>query len=165
MYEDNSELIENLNPFKNGQSQHLKLVKAKWAYGININELYNKTINPAISDCEIYFVKTKELIRKSDFLKVTSQTLFDRNETSMKRMSEILERWKKELFIDPPTIYPCPFDNTRVAFEDGRHRTIVAYHLNELVIPVAVDNTHFYKVKSLLTSLEMVNLQKKRNNH
>lgn len=59
--------------------------------------------------------------------------IFKDDVRSNSRILNILERWNRKLYVDPPTIIR---NNDSYIFKDGRHRTIAAYHLQIKTIPV-----------------------------
>ncbi|MCF6276713.1 MAG: hypothetical protein L3J07_02570 [Candidatus Magasanikbacteria bacterium] len=146
------EIINYIDSYKNKSLFEINKIIVKWAYGTNKKYLskYYKLIG--LKDYSIYLVNTKELINKADFgemghTKLKPDILFNGIDERDFRIAKLLEHWGDGGFIDPPEIFINNLPN--ISFNDGRHRTIVAFHLGEKEIPVIIHNTLIEKISSI----------------
>lgn len=128
----------------------LQSIEPKWAYGSNAGKILDLALSPDINRYAIYIAEIKELILNSEFGEVDAQNLFTGDFKNNIRTAKILQRWDNGGFLDPPTVMPCTYDCTKLAFNDGRHRTKTAMILGAMYIPVAIDKTDFSRIKNII---------------
>jgi hypothetical protein len=92
-----------------------------WATSINeIADFSSSPFTERYKYCEVF---TNELFEKSDIIGLTLP-MFDKNWPSEQRYISTLERWSKQLPVDPPTI--IRISNKKIHFSDGRHRMVLS---------------------------------------
>lgn len=119
--------------------EQLKLIRPKWAFGADIDHMQDGSLHPLFGNYTIFLVDVNELISKVDFISLNPSHLFSGDEASDSRVAKIIDDWTNGRFIDPPTL-STHTDGT-LSLSDGRHRSIVAYHIGVKTIPVAIHNT------------------------
>lgn len=110
-------------------------ISPKWAVGKNYTKCSEPKFLPE-SDYTIIELNLPKLISSTNFIGLNPNKLIN-DDINDFRYVEIIERWEKGLYIDPPTININIGDN-RITISDGRHRTIAAYHTGAKQIPVAI---------------------------
>jgi hypothetical protein len=103
--------------------------------------------------CKIFYVELNKLIELADFgemmyKKLNPKKLFTGIYERDFRVVKILDHWSKGGYIDPPEI--CLNHLQKISFGDGRHRTIVAFHLGEKYIPVMVHLSLVDKISKMV---------------
>lgn len=120
--------------------EELKKIKPIWATGELLE--HNSLNRPDDqNNFEHVNVETKTLIEEVRFDNLDPKILFScKSASSASNMSFVttLYRWEKGQAVDPPTLEfntgGCFFE-----FKDGNHRAILAHHLEEFCIPVAIN--------------------------
>ncbi len=128
----------------------LQTIKPKWAYGRNINKLLNTMLHPANQDYEIFFVKPSDLIKCSEFYEVNTEILFTGENLNDCRITGILFQWENKRFVDPPSMYLSEDSQGKLFFNDGRHRTKLAYLLGHKRMPIAIHNDNVSEISDLI---------------
>ncbi|ROI03262.1 hypothetical protein EGI16_11910 [Chryseobacterium sp. G0240] len=121
-----------------------------WAVKENIFQILSKDLLPEEGRFNIFFVETSKLVENSDFREVNMSSLFTLEEKNNGRISQILNHWKNHTCLDPPKIYFDSFTN-KINFEDGRHRTKLAFFLDFKKIPIAIYKEDVKDIQKLLT--------------
>jgi hypothetical protein len=71
------------------------------------------------------------------------------------RVVEILERWMKNQYTDPPTLVVDMKKGYELFLTDGRHRFKIAYLLGQEVIPLNIHNQNVEIVRNKLGDFEV----------
>lgn len=147
---DSKNRKEQAKIYKAMSLMELRAIKPKWAYGRNINKLLNPTLHPTNQDYEFFFVKPSDLIKCSEFYEVNTEILFTGESLNDHRVTGILFQWENKGFIDPPSMYLSENIKGKLFFNDGRHRTKLAYHLGCKRIPIAIHNDDITEKSDLI---------------
>jgi len=145
------DVLEMINLYRSKTLSEIKKIEARWACGIyKKHSLYPMRKSEGY---EIYYVKLNELIESADFgemmyKKLNPKKLLTGIYERDFRVVKILDCWSKGGYIDPPEI--CLNSLQQISFGDGRHRTIVAFHLGEKYIPVVVHSSLFDKISKVI---------------
>ena len=126
---------------KNMSKAELTKLEVHWA----LDNYYDTALAMNDGRRKIVEVDLYKVIERSEFLELSTKTMITDHINDF-RYVDIIERWEQGLPIDPPLI---SFAEGELLFEDGRHRTIAAYHIGETTIPVAVYKWNLEEVKSL----------------
>ena len=137
------------NKYRSLTHSELLNIKPRWAFKDNIDKISNHNLDPYFNSYEIVSFKTKNIVTRVNFLELDPKVLFTRDDASDYRVAKILDDWQNMKFIDPPTLSISL--EGQLTFSDGRHRTIVAYHLKELEMPIA-----FHKSLSSLIRARLI---------
>lgn len=146
------EVLEMINLYRDKELAEIQKIKARWACGA-----YKKHAFYPIRKSEgykIYYVELKGLIKLADFgemiyKKLNPKKLFNGIYERDFRIVKVLDQWSKKGFIDPPEL--CLTHLGKLSFNDGRHRTIVAFHVGEERIPVVVHSSLVDKISRLIS--------------
>jgi hypothetical protein len=117
----------------------LKKIKPIWATGPLLN--FNMMNRPDKHNKRKHvYVKIIDLIEKVDFGELNPTILFTGKAHSISRYITTLDRWENGLSVDPPDLQIF-FNSGRkqLKIADGRHRTILSFHVGALCIPVCVN--------------------------
>lgn len=127
---------------KNMPSSELMKITAKWERGtyFDVHLRMNQDTH------EVVEINLLRIIERAEFLGLDTDTLITDDDLDF-RYVEIIERWEKGLFIDPPSV---SFEQDNIGFYDGRHRTVAAYHIGETSIPVAVFKEDIEQARALM---------------
>lgn len=117
--------------------KELSKINACWATGKDLAKLNNPVLSKG-RDYNIIGVNLQKLIAQAQFCELNIEKLIT-DDINDFRYVDILERWERGQVVDPPTLY---IDESDFFFSDGRHRTIAAYHIGEIVIPIAVHKNY-----------------------
>lgn len=144
-------ILETINRYRDKKPTELKKIKARWACGVNRKRVFRPS-----QGCRVFYVEPKNLVGAADFgemmfAPLNPRELFSGIDERDFRVAQVLDHWSKNGYIDPPEIYLNHFG--QVAFGDGRHRTIAAFHLGEKKIPVRV---HRSLIKKVSTTINLV---------
>ena len=145
------EVLEMINRYRNKTLSEIRKIEARWSCGAY--EKYSLYSMRKSEGYEIFYVELKELIESADFgemmyEKLNPKKLFTDIYERDFRIVKILDQWSKKRYIDPPEI--CLNHLQKISFGDGRHRTIVAFHLGEKYIPVMVHSSLFDKLSKMI---------------
>jgi hypothetical protein len=111
--------------------------------------LLDKYLDPKYGRFVFLSINTKDLIKNADFKEVDNNTLFTGDNKNDLRISQILNFWENEKYIDPPSI-GYSNESKKIEFYDGRHRTKLSYFLKLKEIPVAIEKEDMEKIKLML---------------
>lgn len=136
--------------YKEKTDQQLRLINPLWAYGVNIDQLLNITLNPKDKGHKIFLVDTKALITISDLNEVNASVLFNGEILNDGRVATILYRWDNKKFIDPPSVGLLNRYKKQLCFSDGRHRTKTAYLLGHKQMPIAIHQTEIDDISKMI---------------
>lgn len=137
--------------YRDKEITEIQKIKARWACGTNKKHaLYPLRKSEGY---KIYYVELNQLIRLADFgemmyKKLNPKKLFTRIYERDFRIVKVLDRWNKKGYIDPPEL--CLTNLGKLSFNDGRHRTIAAFHVGEEKIPVVVHSSLVDKISQLV---------------
>ena len=120
--------------FKNMSRREFCKIHAKWAVGDNADKLFDFSLHPHFGNKIIQYFDIEDIVREGDFIGLETEVLLT-DDVNDFRYVEILERWEKGLFVDPPSAH---LDDSLIRFSDGRHRVIAAYHIGEKNVPIAL---------------------------
>jgi hypothetical protein len=154
------QLLLLIDAFSKRSIDDLSAIKPIWACGKDIRRLYNQTLHPNAGEYSIQYVFVEEIVNFSDFMGINPFQLFGNGELSDYRVAKIIAQWEGKKHIDPPIIYNCCSNNgKKLAFLDGRHRTVVAFHLKVKQMPVALKLTDRPAIQNIikLYDLPLVN--------
>ncbi|MFD2588323.1 ParB N-terminal domain-containing protein [Croceitalea marina] len=130
--------LKRYNRIKNLQAKELQEITPRWAVDEHVDKCSHPDFLPN-SDYIMVNLNLPKLISSSQFGELNPSKLIT-DDINDWRYVEIIERWGKGKFIDPPTI--TPHNKTKqITYIDGRHRTIAAYLTGAQTIPVAVHKT------------------------
>ena len=141
---------DQLNIYKQRSIEELKKVEPKWACGKYVNKLYDGELHPKRNEYTIFLVKTSEIISNAEFAEVDINALFTGNSKNDFRITRLLYRWENNFFVDPPTLGLCSYENKKLSFSDGRHRTKLSYLLGYQKIPIAIANDKIQEFRSYI---------------
>ena len=145
---DEDELrIEN---YSNRDISQLRKIKPLWAYGENIDKLFDLTQHPENDRYKIFFVNTSELIEKTEFIDFDMTQLFTGEIASDFRVMTTLERWEKGDYVDPPFLSISTVRTGNLFIPDGRHRIKLASFLGIEKIPVAINKAIEFNIQKLI---------------
>ena len=106
-------------------------IQPYWAYGENSHQCTRIPKNT-----KIYLADTNKLIEEVGLnILFDLENIFKSSIISNKRIINTLERWSRHLYVDPPYIKK---QENEYCVQDGRHRIIAAYLLNEPRIPIYI---------------------------
>lgn len=114
-----------------GLSIWLAEIKPKW-----LSE--KGTGNRDFGSYKIFYVRTIDIVHRVNFLGLNPKALDLSDESNKDSYLHIINSWKNGRFIDNPTL---TLTQNELRFSDGRHRTILAYHLGETALPVLIHET------------------------
>lgn len=139
-----------IKSYKEKEPVEIKKIQVKWACGKNRNKATRRY--RYAGGYRLFYVNLKALVGSADFgemgySKLQPYKLFNGVNERDYRVVQALDHWSQDGFIDPPEIYP---DRQKVAFADGRHRTIAAYHLGKKEIPVYVHTEGIDEITNLI---------------
>ncbi|HAZ24717.1 MAG TPA: hypothetical protein DEQ87_13710 [Algoriphagus sp.] len=96
-------------------------------------------------------VSTNDLVKLIDFGELNPSTLFSNDRASNMRFVTTLDLWEKAQPVDPPTVSPENVNGEfRIGISDGRHRTILAYHIGADCIPICFNKYHEKTILALV---------------
>lgn len=144
---NSKQYLHTISIYKNKNIKEIRSIKIRWAHGSNKEHYFEYLENHSV-----FMVKTKELINKIDFgemgfKKLNPHVLFNGTIVSDGRIAKALEHWEKNNFMDPPIL---ALKSSNLYIVNGRHRTIVAFHLGEKTIPVAIPNDQINEIGQIL---------------
>lgn len=157
-----AEIIEFVDMYKGKKKNEIDKISIKWTCDNDQNYLYNKTLTTT-GGYSIYWVETFELINKANFGEMGGhplmpELLFNNIYERDWRVAKILDHCFNAKYLDPPDVNLDYSD--KITFGDGRHRTIVAFHLGLEKIPIAIEQSMVNKISSILTLSEDKNDKK-----
>lgn len=144
------ELVKKIDLYRKRSLESFAGTKAIWTK--SNKDLRNRSLLTS-EGYSVFVADLEELLLKADFgdmgnTKLRTDVLFAGVDERDYRIANVLKSWEERTRIDPPAIFA---DNLSIYFDDGRHRTIVAFHLGEKEIPVMVHSTSYLKVSRLIT--------------
>lgn len=140
------EYDEELSEFRKIGLETLKKIEPKWAYGENLDKVYDYSQHPAIGGYKILNVFVKDLIENVEFYDFDVMKLFSDEISSDYRVVSTLKRWMNNEFVDPPTLTLNVSDEKKLSISDGRHRFKISVFLKLEMIPVAI---HYSLIESI----------------
>jgi hypothetical protein len=131
--------------------KNLKKIKPCWACGPFMGMIFIPAIHPKKQKRFVTFQtdlhKLMSYVPKEE---IDVSALFNGEPRNDRRVAHILNRWHHKQFIDPPTIGIRLFEGPYIDFQDGRHRTKVAFLLGCTSIPVAIEKDEFDEMKKII---------------
>ncbi|MDN3689663.1 hypothetical protein [Cyclobacterium jeungdonense] len=130
--------------------EDLKKIKPLWA----TDELMHHNIgNPPgdLDNLEHISINTIQLIEAVNFQELNPKNLFSTKQSSNMSFVTTLIRWENGQPVDPPTLCYNK-EKEYLEFTDGRHRAILAHHLGQACIPVAI---HRYSKQFLIERVKL----------
>jgi len=115
---------------------------------------YLKKIKPVWVEenkSEAYFPFDEYEIDNANMLNLPTDKLFN-NDIDDFRYITTLERWQEKRSIDPPRIRIDNSLEKAIEFEDGRHRAILGYILEEQSIPILVHRSQIDEYKLFIAN-------------
>lgn len=115
------------------RSISISKLKPLWACYSN----FDKCIQPPQKEYIVHNTNIIALIDETNLEKYFNlNNILNGDAKSNSRILNILERWNRKLYIDPPIIMR---NNNFYQFRNGRHRTIAAYYLKVKTIPIFIE--------------------------
>lgn len=145
-----SEHFKLIDSYKTKPLEVLKLIKAKWAYGVNADKLLDFMQHPKEKEFTTFLVSTTRLVMISDFGEVNPNVLFTGDSINDYRVGRILWEWDNKRFIDPPSIGITTNRTCPLSFSDGRHRTKVSFLLDFEQIPISIANYDIIEINKMI---------------
>jgi len=145
------EVRNNLNYFRSLPLAAFDHIHPRWACGNHIDKLLSSELNPHAGNYAFHYVDITEFIKKAHFLDVNPEKFLSGDDRSDFRILTTLWQWEHGGYVDPPDIGPFWQDKSKITFADGQHRTIAAYYLNALQLPVAIHKTLIEEIRPNLT--------------
>lgn len=145
------EVLRMISLYRNKDLIDIKKIKAYWACGVN--QEYAMYIPSNFEEYSVFYVNLKKLINLAEFgemmhEKMNPQYLFTEIYERDFRIVKVLDRWNKKEYIDPPEL-GLDYQG-KIIFHDGRHRTVVAFHIGEKEIPVMIHSSVIDKISQLI---------------
>jgi len=125
--------------------EYLKKIKPVW-----VEENKSEAYFP-FDEYEIEYISPKLLIDNANVLNLPTDKLFN-NDIDDFRYITTLERWQEKRSIDPPRIRIDNSLEKAIEFEDGRHRAILGYILEEQSIPILVHRSQIDEYKLFIAN-------------
>lgn len=141
---------EIIEYYKSKNTEEIQKIIPKWAVFENEEKTLYSELKSSSKEYEIILVKLNLLISKSDFFEVEINKLFTEKKLNDCRVAKILRNWENNIFLDPPIIGICNYDNYKLSISDGRHRTKTAFFIGEKTIPIAIHISEILQVKKIL---------------
>ncbi len=126
--------------------EDLKKIKPVWVVEENKSEAYFP-----FDEYEIEYISPKLLIDNANMLNLPTDKLFN-NDIDDFRYITTLERWQEKQSVDPPRIRINNGLEKAIEFEDGRHRAILGYILEEQNIPILVHRSQINEYKLFISN-------------
>lgn len=147
-----SDITILLQTYKNKKTEDLKNIKIKWAVGL-YKEKMSLSCQSYLDGYLFFYVKTDQLIYKANFgemryVPLQPEILFNGVNERDWRIAKILDYCNDNLYLDPPIISVDKYG--KLSFDDGRHRTIVAFNLGKKKIPVAIHLDHVKEIEKII---------------
>ena len=127
--------------------EDLKKIKPVWVVEENQSEAF---FGP-FDEHEIEYISSKLLIDNANMLDLPTDKLFN-DDIDDFRYITTLERWQEKRSVDPPRIRINNSLEKEIEFEDGRHRAILGYILEEQRIPILVHKSQIDDYKLFISN-------------
>jgi len=127
--------------------EDLKKIKPVWVVEENQSEAF---FGP-FDEHEIEYISPKLLIDNANMLNLPTDKLFN-NDIDDFRYITTLERWQEKRSVDPPRISIDNGLEKAIEFEDGRHRAVLGYILEEQSIPILVHRSQMDEYKLFISN-------------
>lgn len=148
---NSDEFEDEVSDFQKLDFETIMNIVPKWAYGNDLDKLYEYAQHPKLGNYKIFNVNLKELIENVELFDFDLNKLFVSDLNSDYRVVSTLKRWINDEFVDPPTIMTNPSNGKKLSVIDGRHRLKVSYILKQEKIPIAIHETLVKTIGDIIT--------------
>ena len=136
-----------LNKFLCLPIEDIKKIKPVWVVEENRSEAFLVPFD----EYEIEYISPKLLIDNANMFNLPTDKLFN-NDIDDFRYITTLERWQEKRSVDPPRIRINNSLEKAIEFEDGRHRAILGYILEEQSIPILIHRSQIDEYKLFISN-------------
>jgi len=135
--------------------KEIRKIEPRWAYGENKDKLLDRSQHPECGNYKIFSVGVKDLLQNIESFGFNYEILFTGDLASDCKVASTLERWENNEYVDPPFLQISMYNSKKLSIEDGRHRTKLAYHMNQLEIPFAIYESLVNDVNNIIELKEI----------
>jgi len=140
--------FNRLTRFLNMPVDELIKIKDCWAIGSKVDQLLDNNLHPDNGEYIFLLAPPRRVIHFTDLLDLPTKCIFN-NDVSDFRFITTLERWEKDLPVDPAIIYLDGLAQ-KLKISDGRHRLVLSAFMNKNPIPIAVLISQVKRISDLL---------------